>query len=56
MLIVADDSANPVFIAADMLAQAEHDPQALPMAIVATPEQAGAVQAELARQLPELGQ
>lgn len=55
VLIVADDSANPVFIAADMLAQAEHDPQALPMAIVATPEQAGAVQAELARQLPELG-
>ena len=49
VLIVADDSANPVFIAADMLAQAEHDPQALPMAIVATPEQAGAVQAELAR-------
>lgn len=55
VLIVADDSANPVFIAADMLAQAEHDPQALPMAIVATPEQAGAVQAELARSFRSWG-
>ena len=33
VLIVADDQANPVFIAADMLAQAEHDPQALALLI-----------------------
>lgn len=55
VLIVADESAKAAFIAADMLAQAEHDPQALPLAIVASAAQAEAVQAELARQLPELG-
>ncbi len=33
VLIVADDQADPVFIAADMLAQAEHDPQALALLI-----------------------
>ena len=55
VLIVADDSARPAFIAADMLAQAEHDPQALALAIVQSAEQAEAVQRELARQLPALG-
>ncbi len=54
VLIVADESANPVFIAADMLAQAEHDPQAMALAIVASSEQAEAVNRELARQLPGL--
>ncbi|MCG7850441.1 MAG: histidinol dehydrogenase [ANME-2 cluster archaeon] len=29
VLIIADDTANPLFIAADMLAQAEHDPNAV---------------------------
>ncbi|RUM35539.1 MAG: histidinol dehydrogenase [Desulfobulbus sp.] len=33
VLIVADDKAEPAFIAADMLAQAEHDPQALALLI-----------------------
>ena len=33
VLIVADQSANPDYIAADMLAQAEHDPQALAVLI-----------------------
>ncbi len=33
VLIIADGTANPVFIAADMLAQAEHDAQALPLLI-----------------------
>ncbi len=33
VLIVADDQAEPAFIAADMLAQAEHDPQALALLI-----------------------
>lgn len=55
VLIVADASARPAFIAADMLAQAEHDPQALALAIVLDAEQADAVQQELARQLPALG-
>jgi len=33
VLIVADESATPAFIAADMLAQAEHDPQALALLV-----------------------
>jgi len=37
VLIIADRSADPVHIAADMLAQAEHDPQAL--AIVVTTDE-----------------
>ncbi len=28
MLVIADDSANPAFVAADLLAQAEHDVRA----------------------------
>jgi histidinol dehydrogenase len=52
-VVVADDSADPVWVAADMLAQAEHDP--LSAAILFTPsaDLAAAVQAEVARQLPE---
>ncbi len=33
VLIVADETADPVSVAADMLAQAEHDPLALPILI-----------------------
>ncbi len=33
VLIIADSSADPVHVAADMLAQAEHDPQALAIVI-----------------------
>ncbi len=54
VLIVADESAKPAFIAADMLAQAEHDPQALALAIVLNRDQAEAVGRELALQLPRL--
>jgi histidinol dehydrogenase len=50
-VIVADDSANPVWLAADLLAQAEHD--FLATAILLTPSSvlAAAVQAEVDRQL-----
>ncbi|MDO5673458.1 MAG: histidinol dehydrogenase [bacterium] len=54
VLIVADESAKPAFIAADMLAQAEHDPQALALAIVLSRSRAEAVERELALQLPRL--
>lgn len=54
VLIVADASAKAAFIAADMLAQAEHDPQALALAIVLSEAQAEAVVKELALQLPRL--
>lgn len=54
ILIVADAAADPCFIAADLLSQAEHDPQA--SAVLATPsaELARAVRSEIARQLEGL--
>jgi len=54
VLIIADDSANPSYIAADMLAQAEHDPQALAMLVTTGPEIAEQAVRELERQLQEL--
>ena len=54
VLIVADDQANPTFIAADMLAQAEHDPLALAMLVTTSEAVAEAVVAELGRLLPRL--
>jgi histidinol dehydrogenase len=54
VLIIGDDSAQPAFIAADMLAQAEHDPQALAVVITPSARLAAAVTKELERQLPQL--
>ena len=53
-VIVADDSAHPDWVAADLLAQAEHD--VLATAILLTPScrLAKAVQAEVARQIKDL--
>ena len=54
VLIVADGSSHPSYIAADMLAQAEHDPQALAMLVTTSPEIGKQVVHELQRQLQEL--
>ena len=51
VLVIADHTANPTFIAADMLAQAEHDPQALAMLITTSQEIGQQVVSELERQL-----
>ena len=51
VLIIADHTARPAFIAADMLAQAEHDPQALAMLITTSPAIGEQVVGELERQL-----
>lgn len=53
-IIIADDSANPAWVAADLLAQAEHD--VLATAILLTPSRplAEAVQAEVERQTASL--
>lgn len=53
-VVVADDTANPAWVAADLLAQAEHD--ALATAILLTPSRplAEAVQTEVARQMEHL--
>jgi histidinol dehydrogenase len=53
-MVVADDSANPVWVAADLLAQAEHD--VLATAILLTPSRrlAEAVQAQVTQQMEDL--
>jgi phosphoribosyl-ATP pyrophosphohydrolase/phosphoribosyl-AMP cyclohydrolase/histidinol dehydrogenase len=54
LLILADDSADPRVVAADLLAQAEHDPDACPMLIALSAPLIDAVNGELARQLESL--
>lgn len=54
VLIIADESANPVFVAADMLAQAEHDPQALAVLITTSEQVADSTIIELEKQVSEL--
>ncbi len=54
VLIVADHGANPAYIAADMLAQAEHDPMALALLLTTEGSVAEGVKKELEKQLPEL--
>lgn len=53
-LLVADESASPTLAAADMLAQAEHDPMATAILITSSPMLAHAVLDELPGQLAEL--
>lgn len=54
-VVIADESANPAWVAADLLAQAEHD--FLASAILLTPSQKliGTVQVEIGRQIEQRG-
>ncbi|GAB7022656.1 histidinol dehydrogenase [Salidesulfovibrio brasiliensis] len=52
--ILADDSATPGWLAADMLSQAEHDPLAASILVTDSSELAEATCAELKRQTAEL--
>jgi histidinol dehydrogenase len=54
VLIIADRSARPACVAADMLAQAEHDPQALAMLICTDESVAQQTLHELEQQLSHL--
>jgi histidinol dehydrogenase len=54
VVIGADDSVEPAWIAADLLAQAEHDEVAVPILVARGAEFARKVAAEVARQLAEL--
>lgn len=54
LLIIADASADPVLIAADLLAQAEHDPDAIPMLVTTDGSLPARVERELLRQLETL--
>ncbi|HIQ71771.1 MAG TPA: histidinol dehydrogenase [Candidatus Onthenecus intestinigallinarum] len=50
VLVIADGSANPVYVAADMLSQAEHDPLAAAIVVTDSQDMARRVAAEIDRQ------
>jgi histidinol dehydrogenase len=54
VMVIADDSARPEFVAADLLAQAEHDPQAQSLLLTDSASLARAVAATVERQLSQL--
>ncbi|GAA1358250.1 histidinol dehydrogenase [Saccharothrix algeriensis] len=49
--VLADASADPVHVAADLISQAEHDPLAASVLVTTSPELADAVDVELERQV-----
>jgi histidinol dehydrogenase len=51
--ILADDTADPVFVAADLVAQAEHDANASCLLVTPNPELLDEVDRELAQQVPK---
>ena len=50
VLVIADETANPVYVAADLLSQAEHDRLASAVLLTTSMELARAVDAEIVRQ------
>ncbi len=54
ILVIADKNSDPVFVAADLLAQAEHDKNASAVLVTESKELAEAVAEELERQIPLL--
>ncbi len=54
VLVLADESAHPAFVAADLLAQAEHDPQSQAILVTPAAQLASAVVAEVERQMATL--
>ena len=54
VLIIADKTANPAYIAADLLSQAEHDPLASAVLVTTSPKVASQVSAALDSQLAAL--
>jgi len=54
VLIIADDTADPAWVAADLIAQAEHDREALAVLVTVSEKLATAVAAALERLLADL--
>jgi len=50
--VLADDTADPVHVAVDLISQAEHDPMAAAVLVTPSEALAGAVEAELRRRVP----
>lgn len=54
LVVLADEEADATTVAADLLAQAEHDPDALPILVTPSPSLIESVERELAAQLEML--
>ncbi|MEO7117718.1 MAG: histidinol dehydrogenase, partial [Candidatus Limnocylindrales bacterium] len=54
VMVVADDSADPTHVAADLLSQAEHGPDSPALLVTTSAALIGRVLEEIARQLPTL--
>ena len=54
ILVIADDSAHPPYIAADLLSQAEHDEEAVPILVTPSESLAKATLVEIERQKMQL--
>lgn len=54
LLVLADDSADPALVAADLLAQAEHDDDAVPMLVTTSDQLVSDVEMQIALQLETL--
>jgi histidinol dehydrogenase len=55
VMIIADDTAAPAYVASDLLAQAEHDQDAVAILVTASREMADRVESEVEKQLEGLG-
>lgn len=54
LVVLADSTADPAVVAADLIAQAEHDPEAFPVLVTTDPGQVRAVRIELESRLVNL--
>ena len=54
ILVIADESARPDFLAADLLAQAEHDPNATAVLVTTSASLGKQVQEEVEKQISKL--
>jgi histidinol dehydrogenase len=54
VLVIADESCNPAYVAADLLAQAEHGIDSQAILVCTSPKIAGEVLAEVEKQVPVL--
>ncbi len=53
-MVLADEQANPIFVASDLLSQAEHDPMAQVICVCRSREFAAKLKAEIGKQLTDL--
>jgi histidinol dehydrogenase len=54
VLIIADETANADYITLDLLAQAEHDPEAASILVTTSPELASSVKEKISIEIPQM--